>query len=296
MPTQLNWDDLRIFLSVARHGRFSAAAKALEIDHTTVARRIGTLEHDVGSGLLVRSPKGIALTETGIKLSRYAERIETEVFQALTLMTDTDQVRGTVRLATPEAFGQALIAPNVGSLIQKHPGLTLELAPESRAVSLVNREADISITLTRPQQGRLIARRLTDYKVGLYAARSFLDRSGSLPDLQSAARQPFISYVDNLIELPELSYLQQTAQEAKVTFRSTSITAQHTAVAAGLGIGLLHVYTASKDPRLVRILEADVEITRTYWLTFHEDNRSVPRIRAVLDFIDEIIAENRHRF
>lgn len=281
---------------MARHGRFTTAARALDLDHTTVARRISALEQDIGSSLLARSPKGSSLTETGLKLSRYAERIETEVLQAVAQAHDTNGISGTVRLATPEALGQALITPNVGTLLSRHPSLTLELAPESRAVSLVNREADISITLTRPQQGRIVARRLTDYRIGLYASKAFLERSGPLTDLASAARQPFISYVDNLIELPELSYLQQTAQEARVAFRSTSIGAQQVAVVNGLGIGLLHVFTASCDPRLVRILPHEVEIMRTYWLTFHEDNRAVPKVRAVLDFINEIITQHRHAF
>lgn len=296
MSTPLNWDDLRLFLAVARHGRFTTAAKTLELDHTTVARRISALEQDIGSSLLTRSPKGSSLTEAGHKLSRYAERIETEILQAIAQAHDTNRISGTVRLATPEALGQTLITPNVGTLLSRHPDLTLELAPESRAVSLVNREADISITLTRPQQGRVVARRLTDYRIGLYASKAFLERSGPLTDLASAARQPFISYVDNLIELPELSYLQQTAQEARVAFRSTSIGAQQVAVVNGLGIGLLHVFTASRDPRLVRILPHEVEIMRTYWLTFHEDNRAVPKVRAVLDFIDEIISQHRQAF
>jgi len=283
-------------LAVARHGRFTTAAKALELDHTTVARRISALEQDIGSNLLTRSPKGSSLTESGHKLSRYAERIETEILQAIAQAHDTNRISGTVRLATPEALGQTVITPNVGLLLSRHPDLTLELAPESRAVSLVNREADISITLTRPQQGRIVARRLTDYRIGLYASKAFLERSGPLNDLASAARQPFISYVDNLIELPELSYLQQTAQEARVAFRSTSIGAQQVAVVNGLGIGLLHVFTASRDPRLVRILPHEVEIMRTYWLTFHEDNRAVPKVRAVLDFIDEIISQHRQAF
>ena len=283
-------------MAVARHGRFTTAAKALELDHTTVARRISALEQDIGSNLLTRSPKGSSLTESGHKLSRYAERIETEILQAIAQAHDTNRISGTVRLATPEALGQTVITPNVGLLLSRHPDLTLELAPESRAVSLVNREADISITLTRPQQGRIVARRLTDYRIGLYASKAFLERSGPLNDLASAARQPFISYVDNLIELPELSYLQQTAQEARVAFRSTSIGAQQVAVVNGLGIGLLHVFTASRDPRLVRILPHEVEIMRTYWLTFHEDNRAVPKVRAVLDFIDEIISQHRQAF
>ena len=296
MSKHLNWDDLRLFLTVARHGRFTTAAKALDLDHTTVARRISALEQDVGSSLLVRSPKGSSLTETGLKLSRYAERIETEVIQAIAQAHDSNRISGTVRLATPEALGQTLITPNVGSLLSRYPDLTLELAPQSRAVSLVNREADISITLTRPQQGRVVARRLTDYRIGLYASKAFLERSGPLNDLACVARQPFISYVDNLIELPELSYLQQTAQDARVAFRSTSIGAQQEAVVNALGIGLLHVFTASRDPRLVRILPDQVEIMRTYWLTFHEDNRAVPKVRAVLDFIDDIISQHRQAF
>ncbi|MCC6171173.1 MAG: LysR family transcriptional regulator, partial [Gammaproteobacteria bacterium] len=111
---KLNWDDLRIFLAVARTGRFAAAASRLGIDHTTVARRIGALEGALGTTLIARSPHGAELTTSGKKLLEYAERMESDAIRACESLDETaSQISGTVRLATPEAFGSWLVAPNV---------------------------------------------------------------------------------------------------------------------------------------------------------------------------------------
>lgn len=293
----MNWDDLRLFLAVSRAGRFTAASRVLEIDHTTIARRVTALEKAINRTLFTRSPKGVTLTEAGVEMALHAERIEAEVLRAGNALCEAGQgVSGIVRLATPEAFGRFLVAPAAAKLAEDHPRLTLELAAESRLVSLINREADLSVVLKRPRQGRLIARRLTDYRVGLYASQTFLDRHGPIDTLQQAATLPFASYIDNLIELPELSYLHEAAGGARAVFRSSSISAQQVAVANGLGIGLLHVFAAEEDSRLVRLLPNEIEVTRTYWLAMHEDQRSVPRIRAVVDLIDALVADNADRF
>lgn len=115
-------------------------------------------------------------------------------------------------------------------------------------------------------------------------------------DIAEGGPLPFASYIDNLIELPELSYLHEAAGGARAVFRSSSISAQQAAVANGLGIGLLHAFAADEDERLVRLLPDEIEVVRTYWLAMHEDQRSVPRVRAVVDLIDGLVAGNAGRF
>lgn len=292
----LNWDDIRVFLAVARAGRLQAAGRLLALDHSTVARRMGSLEAAIGARLMDRSPRGIVLTHAGDVLRDHAERMEIEMIGASAAVgADTGTVAGSVRLATPEAFGTYLVAPNVHLLHARHPTIELELAPESRSVSLSRREADIAIGLTRPPRGRLVARRLINYRLGLYAARDYLDQHAAIDTVEAVKAHPLVWYIDELIDIPELRYFDQIVSDAPTVFRSSSIAAQQAAVANGLGLGVLHVFAAEQDSRLQRVL-SELEVTRSYWLLMHADQQRLPRIRAVVDFLDDVVRINQHRF
>src|SRR5262249_31674422 len=262
-----NWDDLRLFLVASRDRSFVAAGRRMQIDQTTVARRLAGLEEAIGTALFHRSPRGIALTEAGVSLGEHAERIETEGMAASARLEEREgEIVGTVRLATPEAFGTFLVAPNASQLHARHPDLQLELVPESRAVSLSSREADLAVVLNRPPRGRLVARKLTDYRLGLYSAAGYLATHPPILDLDTARTHPFVWYIDEMIDIPELRYFDQVVAGSATAFRSSSIAAQHEAVANGLGLGILHVFAADADSRLVRVLPKSVQVTRSYWL------------------------------
>lgn len=291
----LNWNDLRFFLAVARGGGLMAAARRLEVDQTTVARRLSALEAAIGARLIDRSPRGVTLTGQGLTLVDYAERIEAETIAAAErLGVDGQPLSGTVRLATPEAFGAWLVAPAAKAFHARFPGLQLELVPESRSVNLSRREADIAISLSRPTQGRLVSRRLAEYSLGLYASRAYLDEHGPLLSLADLPGRPLVWYIDELIDVPELRYLDQVADGAPTMFRSNSIAAQQAAVASGLGLGVLHKFAASQDPRLVRVLPDALDLRRSYWLCAHADQARIPRVRAVMDFLIDLAAA-RHK-
>lgn len=292
----LDWDDLRLFLAVARAGRMAGAGRRLGMDHSTVARRLTRLEALVGSRLLDRGPRGVQLTEAGQKLVDHAERIEGEVIAATATLGGSDaRISGAVRLATPEAFGTYLVAPYAHRLHQTHPDLRLELAPEPQLVSLANRDADVAILLHRPTSGPIVARHLIDYRLGLYASRSYLDAHGPI-SADRLSDHPFAWYIDARIDIPELRFLSEVSADAVPVFRSTSIAAQHAAVAGGLGLGVLHLFAAEDDPNLVRLLPETVEIRRSYWLAIHADQQRLPRVRAVVDFLHAIVDEARPRF
>lgn len=294
MQNGLSWDDLKIFLAVERAGSFVAASRVIGVDHTTIARRITTLEGELGQPLFLRSPRGVTLTSAGAGLTGFAERMEREALLAADNMRDSAGLTGVVRLATPEAFGTFLVAPNVPAFARAHPELQLDLVPESRLISLINREADMAVALTRPPRGRLAARLLTDYQIGLFASRDYVVEHGMIESPEQLAGQPFATYIDELIAIPQLDYFREAAGDVRVIFRSSSIAAQQAAVAAGIGLGLLHVFAAEDDPNLVRLLP-EIQVTRSYWLVVHEDNRRSPRIRAVGDFLDTLVKARRGR-
>ena len=292
----LDWDDLRIFLAVARSGSFVASGRRLGLNHTTLARRLTALERSYGTRLLDRSPRGVQPTKAGLDLIEHAERIEEEVLAAGRRVEGQDgDISGVVRLATPEAFGTYFIAPRVHRLHARHPQVELELAPESRAVNLSKREADIAVSLHRPDHGRLQAARLVDYRIGLFASEDLLARTGPIETLAELRSQPFISYIEEMIDLPELRNLDQSLSR-RCVFRSSSVTAQMEAVISGLGFGLLHCFAVNPRMRLVRVLPEVVEVVRSYWMIVHTDLARVPRIRAVADFVAQQARSQADRF
>jgi DNA-binding transcriptional LysR family regulator len=281
----LDWDNLRLFLSISRTGSFVASARGLGLNHTTLARRLTALEESLGVRLFDRSPRGVQPTRAGIELLAHAERMEGELNAASRSLQGQDtQVSGTVRLATPEAFGTSFVAPRVHLLNAQHPGIELELVPESRAVNLSKREADIAVSLHRPDHGRLRAARLIDYRIGLYASRALLARTGPVASVEDLKGLPFVSYIEEMIDLPELRNLDQSLAE-RCVFRSSSVSAQMEAVAWGVGGGMLHRFAVTPRMDVERLLPETVEVTRSYWMMFHADLARVPRIRAVADFL-----------
>jgi DNA-binding transcriptional LysR family regulator len=185
------------------------------------------------------------------------------------------------------------VAPHVEALHRRHPRLTLELATQSRSTSLAKREADIAVMLTLPPRGRLIGRKLTDYRLGLYASLDYLERNGTPASMDDLHRHHFVSYIEELAGFPEMIALDQLLPGASVRFRSTSAAAQQAAVAAGMGIGMLHLFSAEQDERLVRLLPAEVESWRSYWVVMHADLQQLPRIRATIGFLEDAVADTR---
>lgn len=292
----LNSADLQLFLAILREGNMVAAGRRAGIDHSTVARRLTALEQSLDARLFDRSPRGVTPTPAAFALQPHAERIESELLAASASVAARDSaVEGVVRLATTEMFGTYLVAPHVERLHMRHPGLTLELATESRATSLSKREADIAVMLTMPPRGRLVARKLTDYRLGLYAARDYLERHGTPVDRGDLHRHRFISYIEELAGFPEMIALDQILPGAAVAFRSSSGAAQQAAVVSGMGIGMLHVFAAQQDERLVRLMPQDVEVWRSYWIVMHADLQRLPRVRATVDFLEEMMGMMRGR-
>jgi DNA-binding transcriptional LysR family regulator len=286
VPKMHDWNDLRFFLELARAGRLIQAAARLRVDHTTVARRISALEAAIGARLFDKSPRGYVLTEAGHQLLAHAEGIEAQSIRAFEQISGQDAQRtGTIRLATPEAFGSYFLSPRLGGFFARYPGIDLELVADNRPLSLSKREADVLVTLNPPDSGRLLVQRLTGYTLGLYAAPTYL---AAMPPLRTAADlagHHVVTYIEDLVMVPELRALMQLVQEARAPFRSTSIAAQTSAVAAGLGIGLLHDFAAANRPDLAPVLQGEVGAVRDYWLVIPEDLRHVARIEALAEFL-----------
>ncbi|KWV40762.1 LysR family transcriptional regulator [Rhizobium altiplani] len=292
----MNWDDVRIFLAVARTGQILAASKRLGLNHATLSRRLTSLEEALKSRLFVRRTNGCELTAEGEVFLASAERMETEMLSVQANLGRTDTaIAGTVRVGAPDGFGVSFLAPRMGRLIERHPELKIQLVPVPRSFSLSQREADIAITLERPEQGRLVSAKLTDYTLGLYASRSYAELNGQPANVEALKQHRRIGYVEDLIFSQSLNFTGEVMRNWNAAFEISSATGQTEAVLSGAGIGILHDYIARQNLELVRILP-DISIRRAYWTTFHESARDLVRVRTVSDFLQELVAAERHIF
>ena len=192
----MNWDDIRIFLAVARTGQLLGAGRRLGMNHATVSRRISALEQAMETRLIDRRTNGCSLTSEGEAFLLSAERMEAEMLDAQSKVGMVNRsISGTVRIGTPDGFGVAFLAPRLGALADRHPHLKIQLVPVPHAFSLSQREADIAIAIERPVEGRLICKRLTDYTLGLYASSDYLARHGTPQRPEDLRTHRLISYV-----------------------------------------------------------------------------------------------------
>lgn len=291
----MNWDDARVFLAVARAGQLLAAGRRLGLNHATVARRVTALETALQAKLLDRRTNGCVLTAAGERFLASAEAMEAEMLAATASAGADVAISGTVRVGAPDGFGVAFLAPRLGELTARYPGLTVQLVPVPRSVSLPRREADIAVTVDRPEHGRLVARKLVDYALGLYAARSYLAEHGAPETAADLKRHQLVGYVEDLVFSPTLAYAGEVARDWQARFEIASALGQVEAVRSGAGIGILHAFIARKDPDLVPVMP-DKEIRRTYWLVYHESLREQRSVRVVADFVTGIVNAERQIF
>ena len=292
----MNWDDARIFLAVARAGQILGAARRLGINHATVSRRVAALEAALSTKLFRRQTTGSELTPEGERFLAIAERMETEISAARAEIAGEDQVvAGTVRIGAPDGFGVAYLASRLGALSVEHPDLAIQLVPVPRSFSLSRREADIAITMERPTEGRLVAAKLVDYTLALYASRAYAQENGLPAAPAELKRHRLVGYVPDLVISPSLDYAAEVAPDFEPPFMISSALGQVEAVRAGAGIGILHSFIARGHADLVR-LEGFAPIRRAYWIVFHESVRGLGRIQAVSGFIGRAVEADRALF
>lgn len=292
----MNWDDVRIFLAVARAGQILGAAKRLELNHATVSRRIGALETSLKARLFRRLTTGSELTPAGERFLHVAERMEADMIAARSeISQDSEDVSGTVRIGAPDGFGVAYLAPRLGPLIERHKELKIQLVPVPRSFSLSRREADIAITVERPEEGRLVASKLVDYSLGLYASQSYAAENGLPGNAAGIRSHRSVGYVPDLVINPTLDYASAISGEWDAGFEISSALGQVEAVRSGAGIGILHTFIARRHSELVA-LDGFPAIRRAYWLVYHESVRPMRRVQAVAAYISALAEKDRALF
>jgi len=280
-----NWNDIRFFLLLSRTGSFVSAANQLRVTHSTVSRRISALEAALQTKLFVRTEKGCRLTPAGEQLLPLAEELEKTAVQFQAQVSGKDNLlSGTIRIGTPDGLGNCFLAPRLCELQRNNPNLEIELIAVPMYSSLSKREVDILISLTRPSAGKVIAKRITPYRFGLFAAPSYLANFAPIKSMADLEQHRFVSYIDDLLYDQRLRFLEEFSPKLETCFRSSTIIAQMHALKAGAGIGVLPYFMAHTEPGLVAVLPQQY-IEREFWLQVNPDSRQLARVRATIDFI-----------
>ena len=283
----LDWNDLQMFLGIARAGQLTRAGAAMGVNATTVGRRLRRLESQVGATLFEQTREGHVLTEAGEQL---LGKVEAMAQAAVGIGDGVGQgagshVTGKLRISVSEGFGSWFLSPLISEFMTAHPALVLDLVSSSGFLSLSKREADIAVMLSRPKAGPIVARKLSDYALRLYASRAYLNACGVPGGPGELARgHRLIGYIPDLLYAPELRYLDEIHPGLQPAIRSSSIIAQHQLIASGAGIGILPCFIGDADPRVVPVLP-DHRITRTFWLATHKDTHQLARVRLVNEWI-----------
>lgn len=290
------WDDMRFFLALSRKKTFLAAANDLQVTHTTVARRISSLEDSLQSQLFHRSEKGCRLTPAGEELVHYAEQLESTMLNLTESVSGYNkELSGAIRIGAPDGIGNWYLAAILAKLQRRHPCLEIELIAVPMYYSLSKREIDILITVRKPTIGHTITRKLTNYRLGLFAARSYLASHPPVSSLEDLRDHQIIGYIDDLLFDKDLQFIDEIAPGINTKFRSSTVVAQLKAVIAGAGVGVIPFFMAIGESELVSLLSGHT-IERGYWLQVHPDTRDLARVRTTIDFLVEQIRSDHDLF
>jgi DNA-binding transcriptional LysR family regulator len=290
-PPLLQWETQRAFLAVLRTGSLSGAARLLGIAQATARRRIEALELSVGVSLFIRSPAGLLPTDTAKDLISHVEAmaVAANAFNRAA-SADAALAGGTVRLTSGKLLGVEVLPPMLRSLRRDHPQLAIELSVSNRLQALALQEADVAVRIRRPTEATVVARKVGDLQVGLYAAPELLTEQGTPDTVAHLHGYPLIGPDRNLLEIEFLRERGFDCSAPHAVIRTDDHLAQLAALRAGLGIGVCSRQVAQRHG-LVRVLQGQVDFNVDVWIATHQDMRKVQRIAVVFDALGGALAD-----
>lgn len=283
---QTRWDDLRVFLAVARAETLSGAGKAVRLDAATVGRRIARLERDLNAVLFVKSPQGYALTDTGEKLVTSARAAEAAMRAAVDdVAGPRDQDRnaqseglsGQIRIGAPDGCANFVLPQVCAALTRRHRDLDLQIVALPRVFNLSRREADMAIGVSAPTAGQLTVQRITDYKLHFAASADYLESAPPLDTLKDLQAHRIVGYIPDMIFDRELDYLAD-AGVTRVPLASNSVAVQLNMLRQGGGVGVVHDFSLPAAPAVRRVLVDAFSITRSFFLIRHASDQGQARL------------------
>ena len=281
-----DWNALKYFLAVARHGSTIAAGKALRISQSTVQRRLIELEGKTKRKLVSRTAVGYRLTESGQEILPYAERIEAAVGDLERHLTDMGRDRaGVIRVTCPEPIVQRM-RPLIDRFHARHPNLRVDFVMSDRYIDLSKGEADVAFR-SGDTDDELIGRKIADSVWAVYASQDYIARHGKPARIEDLLQHPLVCLDESMSGHRVAKSLKEMAPSAKISARNNSVLGMVYAVKSGVGIGALPTASADSEPGLVRVLGPIPELARSWRILTHPDLRRTPRVATFFDFVAE---------
>jgi DNA-binding transcriptional LysR family regulator len=289
----LDWNDLRTVLAVVRAGTLAGAARALELRHSTVFRRIELAERRLGARLFERSRSGWSPNAQGEAVARAAAEMETAALGAERAISGADErLEGVIRIATSELLAGYLLPPLLRRFLQEHPGIELEADVSNRNVDLTRREADLALRATTQPPEMLVGRRVAVMRYAVYATKSVIGRRRGPPVLQEL---PWVGFDERIAHFQIAKWFRQALPQVRPRLRLDSMPALLKAAAAGVGALLLPTFAAAQEPALLRVTPLIEGPEMGLWLLNHPDVRGNARVRALSGFLAQAVPQEIER-
>lgn len=289
----INPDDLLVLLAVSRSAKFTTAAQALGLNHTTVSRRIAALEKTLGGRVLARAAGGWELTELGAQAVAVAEQVEAAVDTLGPSGKAPDPITGVVRMTATDGFSAYIAAPAVARLRKNHPGLSVEIVTVTRRALQQRSGLDIEVVVGEPQVHRAEAFRLGEYVLGMYASRRYLATNGTPATVAELAEHPLVYFVDSMLQVDDLDAPRRLVPEMKDGLSSTNVFVHVEATRAGAGIGFLPCFMGDLHEDLVRLMPEKFAERLPYWMVLRPDSMRRPAVAAVVHALREQTVAHR---
>jgi DNA-binding transcriptional LysR family regulator len=281
-----NWDQLKLFLAVARQGKLEDAAEHLGVHHSTVYRRLNAFEDELDARLFDRVPSGYALTEAGRELQRIAEVVEDQVLEIeRKIRGSSTQLAGQIRVTCTGSMLGALM-PAFQEFRRQYPGITLRLLIDERIYSLARMEADVAIRPgTPPEEPEVRIRRLTSLDGAVFGSKGYVERHGRPEEVDDLDDHRVILADESISSIGSERWIREHAGGADVVMRCNDLTGHIAAVRAGLGLAAMPCLLVEGDDDLIQLTPTVPEMGGSLWLLLRGDLRETARVRALLDFL-----------
>ena len=278
----MSWDFYRTFLEVLREGSLSGAARSLGLTQPTVGRHVDALEETLGYALFIRTQQGLSATQQALALRPYAEALESTSTALLRAASSQGSgVRGTIRITASDVITVEVLPAIITELHAAYPELTIELMPSNRIEDLLQREADIAVRMQRPSQGVLIARRIGNIELGMYAHKDYLARRGKPARIEDVAGHALIGFDKETAFIRSMKTQLPEVRRELLALRTDSDLASLAMLRAGFGVGFCQTGLARRNPDLVRLFPKRISLKLDTWLAMHEDLRDNPSCKVV---------------
>ena len=279
----LDWDDLRFFLAVSERGSISGAAKLLNVNHSTVLRRLASLEKRLDARLFERLPDGYGMTAQGEEMRNQLRGLRDQIETAQRRLSGRDLgLYGAIRITTTDTLMHGLLIPYLAEFRALNSAIQMEIAINNTFLSLTRREADVAVRPSNVIPENLVGRRVGRLRSAIYASKGYLKKNEKKKEW---AAHDWVAPDEALSHLAQTKWMREKIPEVRIAVQVDTLLGMVAAVRNGMGLGLLLCFLADDEKDLVRLAEPAAELDTDLWILTHPALKGVARIKALTDFL-----------